>query len=81
MSQVYFIKTYFINKNLFSLVYLILKAKRPAKDNIIRLLMAQYNNYGIKFFEYLFGENAASLFKNLRHTKAIEVISLALAGK
>jgi hypothetical protein len=44
------------------------------------LLLAQYSNYGSPFIQYLFGEKATDLFKEMPHVKAIDVISVALAG-
>lgn len=55
-------------------------AKRPPKDTIRRLLFAQYSNYGSKFIEYLFGSTALKLFTSLPQIKAIDIISISLAG-
>jgi len=54
--------------------------KRPAKDSIRRFLSAEYTNHGSKYIEYLFGSKAAGLFTRLPNIKAIDLISISLAG-
>jgi hypothetical protein len=44
-------------------------------------MLAQYSNYGSPFIQFLFGHKAAHLFKEMSYVKAIDVISIALAGK
>ena len=56
-------------------------AKRPPKDTIRRFLTAQYKNYGAKFIEFMFGNKALAMFSKLPTMKAIEIISISLAGK
>ena len=65
---------------MYYLVYFII-AKRPPKDTIRRFLTAQYTNYGSKFIEYMFGSKALTMFSKWPTVKAIDVISISLAGK
>lgn len=54
-------------------------AKRPPKDTIRRLLMAQYSNYGVKFIQFLFGNKILILFEKVNPQKAIDLIAISLA--
>ena len=40
----------------------------------------KYSHYGPKFIEYVFGSQALALFNGLPHVKAVDIISIALAG-
>ena len=54
--------------------------KRPPKETIRTLLLAQSSNYGSRFIEYLFGNQVAGLYKTFPHDKVVEIVSIALAG-
>lgn len=53
--------------------------ERPPKDTIVRFLSTQYSNHGNSFITYLFGNNAALMFKKIPAIDAFGVIASNLA--